>query len=71
MHLPEMIPLGGRLYIHEGLELGLKGVRMDVPKAGYGRVGWISVSSTCLLVYSFASLKLPPKGMIEARSFVH
>ena len=72
MHLSEKIPLGGRLYIHEGLGLGLWSVMMDVSKAGYGRIGWISVTSTCLLlVYNFASLNLPQQGMIGARSFVH
>ena len=33
MHLPVMIPLGGRLYIDEGLEIGLQGVMMDVSKS--------------------------------------
>ena len=30
MQLPVMIPLGGRLYIDEGLEIGLQGVMMEI-----------------------------------------
>ena len=72
MHLPEKIPLGGCLYIHEGLGLGLWSGLMDVSKAGYGRIGWISVSFTCLLlVYNFTALNLPQQGMIEKRDHLY